>query len=190
MWPALQKLRKAADASKGELVLAALSNTVIFPRGHEFNDDDDDDDDERPDQQKYKKTQKKSSKEKNEIRTLKTQIFDLFLSSAHIGLRKPDERIYHYALTRLQEHVRLHSSGEKKGVRMQDVTFLDDIGTNLRTARKLGMNTIKVTLGRADVAVRELEVLTGLDLGGVEEEGEEEKEKEKEKEGVRGKARL
>lgn len=176
MWPALQKLRKAADASNGELVLAALSNTVIFPRGHEFNDDDDDEEEEEehPDQQKDQKKKKSSSSKTNEIRTLKTQIFDLFLSSAHIGLRKPDERIYQYAATRLQEYIRLQG---KKGVRMQDVTFLDDIGTNLRTAKKLGMNTIKVTLGRADLAVRELEILTGLELGGKGEEG-------------RGKARL
>lgn len=173
MWPALQKLRKAADASNGELVLAALSNTVIFPRGHEFNDDDDEEE-EHPDQQKAQKNKKSSNEKTNEIRTLKTQIFDLFLSSAHIGLRKPDERIYQYAATRLQEYIRLQG---KPGVRMQDVTFLDDIGTNLRTARKLGMNTIKVTLGRADLAVRELEILTGLELGGKGEEG-------------RGKARL
>lgn len=163
MWPALQKLRKAADASNGELVLAALSNTVIFPRGHEFNDDDDEKEEEHPDQQKDQKKKKSSYSKTNEIRTLKTQIFDLFLSSAHIGLRKPDERIYQYAATRLQEYIRLQG---KPGVRMQDVTFLDDIGTNLRTARKLGMNTIKVTLGRADLAVRELEILTGLELGG------------------------
>lgn len=171
MWPALQKLRKAADASNGDLVLAALSNTVIFLKGHEFNDDDEE---EHPDQQKDQKKKKSSNEKTNEIRTLKTQIFDLFLSSAHIGLRKPDERIYQYAATRLQEYIRLQG---KKGVRMQDVTFLDDIGTNLRTARKLGMNTIKVTLGRADLAVRELEILTGLELGGKGEEG-------------RGKARL
>ena len=42
--------------------------------------------------------------------------------------------------------------------------FLDDIGGNLRTAKKLGMNTIKVTLGRADLAVAELEKLTRLQL--------------------------
>jgi methionine salvage enolase-phosphatase E1 len=52
------------------------------------------------------------------------------------------------------------------GVRPQDITFLDDIGTNLRTAKQLGFNTIKVQLGKADLAVAELEKLTGLTLSG------------------------
>ena len=49
-------------------------------------------------------------------------------------------------------------------VRAEDCVFLDDIGGNLRTGRGLGMRTIKVKLGRADLAVRELEEVTGLDL--------------------------
>ena len=48
------------------------------------------------------------------------------------------------------------------GVRAQDVTFLDDIGANLKPARAIGMQTIKVDLGRTDQAVRELERITGL----------------------------
>ena len=38
MYPALKKLRAAADASKGKLVIAAMSNTSIFPPEHPFND--------------------------------------------------------------------------------------------------------------------------------------------------------
>ena len=141
MWPALQKLRKVADQSNGQLILAALSNTSIFPPDHPFNDE--------------------NTPEGKQNKELKG-VFDIFVSSAHVGLRKPDEAIYRYAMTRLHEYVKLKGTG--MGVRAQDITFLDDIGTNLRTARRLGMNTIKVTLGRADLAVAELEKLTGLSL--------------------------
>ena len=38
-----------------------------------------------------------------------------------------------------------------------EIVFLDDIGTNLKTARALGMRTIKVKLGRVKDAVIELQ---------------------------------
>jgi hypothetical protein len=44
------------------------------------------------------------------------------------------------------------------------VVFLDDIGGNLRTGRKVGMRTVKVVLGKTEQAVRELEGITGLSL--------------------------
>ncbi|EMC98595.1 hypothetical protein BAUCODRAFT_119913 [Baudoinia panamericana UAMH 10762] len=141
MYPALKKLRAAADKSNGRLIIGALSNTSIFPPGHPFNDE---------------TTQ--AGKTNKELKGL----FDIFVSSAHVGMRKPDEDIYRYAITRLHEFVKLKYGGD--GVRVEDITFLDDIGTNLRTARKLGMNTIKVQLGRADKAVLELEKITGLSL--------------------------
>lgn len=142
MWPALQRLRKAADESNGQLILGALSNTSIFPPDHPFND-----------------TSTPEGKQNAELKG----VFDVFISSAHVGMRKPAEDIYLYAVRRLHEFVKLKGLG--RGVRVEDITFLDDIGGNLRTARKLGMGTIKVQLGRADLAVRELERITGLDLG-------------------------
>ncbi|KYG41880.1 hypothetical protein M433DRAFT_74954 [Acidomyces richmondensis BFW] len=141
MYPALKKLRAAADESAGGLILGALSNTSIFPPGHPFND-----------------TTTPEGKENAELKAL----FDVFISSAHVGMRKPDEEIYRYAITRLHEFVKTKWGGE--GISAKDITFLDDIGSNLRTARKLGMRTIKVELGRADKAVMELEKLTGLSL--------------------------
>lgn len=95
-------------------------------------------------------------------------VFDT-LSSPILTLgrsRKPDEDIYRYAVVRLHEYAKTKYGGE--GVRAEDITFLDDIGTNLRTARRLGMGTIKVQLGRADKAVEELERVTGLSLRGKE----------------------
>jgi len=145
MYPALKRLRASADKSNGKLILAALSNTSIFPPGHPYHDES------TPD-----------GKQNREMKGM----FDVFVSSAHVGMRKPDEDIYRYAVTRVHEFVKTKYGGE--GVRVEDITFLDDIGANLRTARKLGMGTIKVQLGRADKAVEELEKLTGLQLKGTQ----------------------
>lgn len=141
MYPALKRLRAAADKSDGKLVLGALSNTSIFPPGHLFTSD--------------------ITPEGLASNQLKG-VFEVFVSSAHVGMRKPDENIYRYAMVRLHEYVKTKFGGD--GVKASDITFLDDIGTNLKTARRLGMNTIKVDLGRADKAVLELEKLTGLQL--------------------------
>ncbi|RMY29733.1 hypothetical protein D0866_08489 [Hortaea werneckii] len=141
MYPALKRLRQAADQSDGKLIIAALSNTSIFPPGHPFNDE------KTPD-----------GRQNRELKSL----FDIFVSSAHVGMRKPDEDIYRYANTRVHEYVKTKYGGV--GIRPEDITFQDDIGSNLRTARRLGMGTIKVQLGRADKAVDELERLTGLQL--------------------------
>lgn len=64
MYPALKKLR-----ASGQFLMGALSNTIIFPDGHEYNN---------------------ASDVKNQ--------FDFFISSAHTGLRKPDPKIYQVAL--------------------------------------------------------------------------------------------
>ncbi len=89
-------------------------------------------------------------------------IFDVFVSSAHCGMRKPAEDIYRYAMVRLHEFVK--QRWQDRSVRAEDIVFIDDIGTNLKTGKKLGMRTIKVNLGRADLAVKELEKITGLQL--------------------------
>lgn len=75
--------------------------------------------------------------------------FDVFVESSVVGLRKPDPRIYDLACREL-------------AVEPSRVAFLDDIGTNLKSARALGMATIKVD--DPDAALRELGALVGLDL--------------------------
>lgn len=87
--------------------------------------------------------------------------FDFFISSAHTGLRKPDPKIYAHALEKINE-----LSARKGGPRVNasDVIFLDDIGENLKAARKAGFGTLKVVLGRTQDAVKELEKITGLQL--------------------------
>ncbi len=77
-------------------------------------------------------------------------LFDVIVESAIEGLRKPDPRIYELTCTRL-------------GVEPTEAVFLDDLGVNLKSARALGMTTIKV--GDPAVALAELEVVLGFALG-------------------------
>jgi len=76
--------------------------------------------------------------------------FDVVVESAREGLRKPDPRIYELTCARL-------------AVPPTDAVFLDDLGVNLKTARALGMATIKVA--DPDAALGELAALLGFALG-------------------------
>jgi len=76
--------------------------------------------------------------------------FDAFVESAVAGVRKPDPRIYELACAALR-------------VAPPEAVMLDDIGANLKTARALGMATIRVIDPGA--ALRELEALLGFPLG-------------------------
>jgi len=76
--------------------------------------------------------------------------FDHFLESSRLGLRKPDPRIYRHACERMD-------------VAPGETVFLDDIGRNLKTARELGMTTLKVE--RPETALVELSALLGFALG-------------------------
>lgn len=75
--------------------------------------------------------------------------FDVFIESSVEGLRKPDPRIFQLACERL-------------AVEPSHAAFLDDIGSNLKTARQLGMTTIKVV--EPEIALAELQALLGFDL--------------------------
>ncbi|KAJ1326715.1 glucose-1-phosphatase [Microdochium nivale] len=143
MWPALQRL-----AESGLFVLAAMSNTVIFPEGDPLHEADFFD---------------------NPVRRL----FDVFVSSAHVGLRKPKPEIYQYTLQAVQKFARDNAQTERgralgwaDGIRPEDVLFLDDIGENLKGGKKAGFRTLKVSLGRTYEAVDGLEEATGLKLAG------------------------
>ena len=75
--------------------------------------------------------------------------FDVFVESSVVGLRKPDPRIYEHACRCL-------------AIEAREAVFLDDIGSNLKTARALGMTTIKVTA--PEQALAELEAVLGFSL--------------------------
>jgi len=76
--------------------------------------------------------------------------FDVFVESSELGLRKPDPRIYQHACRCL-------------AIEARQAVFLDDIGSNLKAARALGMTTIKVT--SPEQALAELEAVLGFALG-------------------------
>jgi putative hydrolase of the HAD superfamily len=76
-------------------------------------------------------------------------LFDAFIESSVAGLRKPDPRIYELACRTL-------------GIAPAEAVLLDDIGANLKTARALGMTTLKVA--DPDAALGELEGLLGFPL--------------------------
>ncbi|XP_078603074.1 bifunctional epoxide hydrolase 2-like isoform X1 [Branchiostoma floridae x Branchiostoma japonicum] len=77
------------------------------------------------------------------------RLFDHVVESCRVGLRKPSPEIFHLTCRRV-------------GVQPQEAVFLDDIGTNLKSARQLGITTILVR--DFDKAVRELEGAVGLEL--------------------------
>jgi putative hydrolase of the HAD superfamily len=76
--------------------------------------------------------------------------FDAFFESSVLGLQKPDPRIYEHACAQL-------------AIAPAEAIFLDDIGRNLKTARTLGMTTIKVDT--PEQALTELAALVGFPLG-------------------------
>jgi epoxide hydrolase-like predicted phosphatase len=76
-------------------------------------------------------------------------LFDVFVESIAVGLRKPDPRIFELVCRELD-------------VTPAEAVFLDDIGINLKAARALGMTTIKVD--DPDAALAELEQAVGLGL--------------------------
>lgn len=76
-------------------------------------------------------------------------LFDEVVESSIEGVRKPEPMIYQIACERL-------------GIAPDRTIFLDDLGINLKPARAMGMQTIKV-LSEAQ-AMADLSELTGLQL--------------------------
>jgi len=156
MYPALKKL-----GASGRFVIAALSNTIAFPAG--VRDDKGN---------LFLSGIRKSEVQRLEIGSPEAEggigderedirsLFEVFVSSAHVGMRKPERRIYELALQEVQK------LGQERGIDIKpdDVVFLDDIGGNLKAAKLVGMRTIKVSLGKSKNAVRELESVVGMSL--------------------------
>ena len=74
------------------------------------------------------------SRELNQYRIQKfelAEVFDVFVSSCFVGLRKPDERIYRLALD-ITQHL------------PEECVFIDDRPENLTGAEKVGIKTVLV----------------------------------------------
>jgi len=74
-------------------------------------------------------------------------MFDLVVESSVEGVRKPNPKIYQLTCERL-------------GVTTDRCVFLDDLGINLKPAKALGMQTIKVL--NEEQAIRDLSRITQL----------------------------
>lgn len=74
-------------------------------------------------------------------------LFEHVIESSELGIRKPNPRIYELACERL-------------GVSPRNTVYLDDLGINLKPARALGMQTIKV-VSEAQ-AISDLEAVLGI----------------------------
>lgn len=75
------------------------------------------------------------------------ELFDLVVESSVEGIRKPNPEIYKLTCERL-------------AVTANSAVFLDDLGINLKPAKALGMQTIKVL--NEDQAIEDLSKITGL----------------------------
>ncbi|KAG6303756.1 hypothetical protein E4U09_005795 [Claviceps aff. purpurea] len=146
MAPALDILKQS-----GKYILGALSNTVVFPEGHPL----------------HRRLEGQDAEDQDPLR----RRFDVFISSAHVGIRKPEDRMYTLAVEMLDAFAKDHATTERgiqngwiAGVKSEDILFLDDIGENLKAAKRHGFRTLKVQLGRTEEAVAELERVTGLVL--------------------------
>ena len=158
--PAIRKIRqiklqgKGGDDGRRRVVVGALTNDYQFPEEHEYNHDG--------------------------FKTQLKELFDVFISSSAVGMRKPEQRIYELAVARVGSVWRswqgdgVQRWGPEKGgngMKASEVVFLDDIGMNLKGAWKVGIRGIRVVLGESWIAVRELEGVLGLKEGALFEEG-------------------
>lgn len=78
-------------------------------------------------------------------------LFDVVIESAVVGVRKPDPEIYRMAMHAL-------------AVAPERCIYLDDLGVNLKPARAMGMQTIKVV--DPGEAIAALSALLGIPLTG------------------------
>lgn len=76
-------------------------------------------------------------------------MFEVVVESSVVGIRKPEPRFYEIACEMLD-------------VSPNECVFLDDLGINLKPARAMGMQTIKVI--DPERAIAELETIVGFDL--------------------------
>jgi epoxide hydrolase-like predicted phosphatase len=83
-------------------------------------------------------------------REVLAELFDAWVISAEVGMRKPEPAIYELAAERI-------------GLPPEACVFVDDLPGNLKPARVIGMATI-VHRGDADATLREVGDLLGVDL--------------------------
>jgi FMN phosphatase YigB (HAD superfamily) len=76
-------------------------------------------------------------------------------------VRKPDPEAYKLSVREMDKIAQRKGLGR---VTAESTLFLDDIGINLKFAKKTGLRTIKVNLGQTKDAVKQLEQQAGIPL--------------------------
>jgi len=144
IFPALESLSK----QKPHPILGALSNTVVIPPDHPWN-------------KEAEISSASTMPAFNAFVLNPRSVFEVYVASAEVGMRKPSRDIYELAVKRLDEFDKQQGGS---GIEAEDIVFLDDIGENLKTGEAVGMRTIKVQLGKTWRAVKELEGVLGTEL--------------------------
>ena len=148
IFPALERLLKQNPRP----ILAALSNTVIYPPDHPWS--------------KEIGSPPSSSSANTPLPHLSfsnpRSYFDVYVASAEVGMRKPHRNIYEFTIQCLDEFDKKERGGQ--GIKPDEIVFLDDIGENLKTGKEVGMKTIRVQLGKTWRAVKELEGILGEEM--------------------------
>ncbi len=144
VFPALEHLSK----QKPRPILSALSNTVVIPSDHPWN-------------KQAKQFSTFTTPASDAFIRDPRSLFNVYIASAEVGIRKPSRDIYELAINRLDEFDKQQGGS---GIKAEDVVFLDDIGENLKTGKAIGMKTIRVQLGKTWRAVKELEGVLGTEL--------------------------
>ena len=139
VFPALERFRQ----QKFRPIIGALSNSVRYPPDHAWS--------------KVRAAESGS----NAFFFDPGSFFDVYVASADVGMRKPSREIYELAIQKLTDHDKQRGGN---GIEPEEIVFLDDIGENLKTAREVGMKTIRVQLGKTWRAVKELEGMLDMDL--------------------------
>lgn len=145
VFPALERLRGQSPRP----IIAALSNTVIFPSDHPYA------------KEERSSSASKSSNKVDQVLFNPKTFFDVYVASAEVGMRKPSRDIYELAIRKISDYADKNGQGS---ITPEDVVFLDDIGENLRMGKEVGMRTIRVQLGKTWRAVKELEGVLGTEL--------------------------
>ncbi|KAJ3181353.1 hypothetical protein HDU85_003667 [Gaertneriomyces sp. JEL0708] len=140
-------VRKLKEMGKWKIV--ALTNNFIVPPRTKNTTNKDNDKTTSP-------TNQEEASEDDDLSFLLppphlTALFDHYLESSLLHLRKPDPAIFLRAC-------------DVVGVLPKHVIMIDDIGENLKSARGVGMTTVRVYPGRAREAMAQVESLLGVEL--------------------------
>ncbi|KAF8467351.1 HAD-like domain-containing protein [Kalaharituber pfeilii] len=142
----IREMKEPGTRGRRKYVVGALTNDYKFPEDHEYSND--------------------------ERGRILRSLFDVWVASSEVGMRKPERGVYELAVREISEKRTSWYGGDKTaGVSPNEVVFSDDIGMNLKEAGRVGIQGIRVLLGETWKAVRELEVKLGLPEGSLFEDG-------------------